>query len=756
MRRFWIACGFTCLTLLPSRAVGQIAPETQRIAQAGAPAKSGTVKLELHTAGGRTQFHMGEAVTLELTVTSEESTAFRIQLPGCGARATYQLHLDPGLVDRLEESEAAMYGIDIVSCGGGIGDVDLREKPIHEQMDLNDWFRIDAPGAYHISITSSLFLTTSNTIELEILPRDQGWEKIEFERASALIAFPRTTPAYAQGCRQLQLLETADAIAKLAKLFAQGKCADHADHLFMSPANRRVALGALQEAVSDPDTAMSPLFVRVLAFLSLYEQHPDWYPEWPRTNDSFNPLASPQQRISPSRLSTEGDAVAREELRVEQQFLSALPKKSAAARAESLKGFLFLGAATGLGPTTPLPAEMENVARDLLPSLFEALPEADQEAVLRTGWLGVKSPAMIPVLKRVVENSWHNLPLGIAIQRLYELSPSDGRQYVLNELSSFTPRLGIDVLGILPDKELPELDRIALRRITDAVDHKANTFTAADFIGRYASRAIENGLLELVAAHPTLVYESVGAGECETEADLLSYFVRVDPEKGKAMLERAMNVDRDPRGCHAELLPRLPESFTSPEIEDVAVAALDDPEPRLVQGALGLLRRGGTIKAKQALSDHFQTWHDAWKNRSRELDQPNQRDQRMIESVYFQTLTAAYGWIASTDEVRAFAGFCVSQECKDVAMRRAESMGDDTVLGIRAPAWEDLTGKVSIGPYYDVIRTIERLETKMSQYPKGTTFRIAPQVSRDAAQRLYDALAIWVADHGFRIQLPSP
>ena len=95
-------------------------------------------------------------------------------------------------------------------------------------------------------------------------------------------------------------------------------------------------------------------------------------------------------------------------------------------------------------------AKLFGAQKQELAAAFFDLPEADQDMMLRIRWEKCGGPAMIPVLKRIYQNPGaHIYPptSGIALRRLYELDPVEGRRLIVSEIESAHPRVGIEALN---------------------------------------------------------------------------------------------------------------------------------------------------------------------------------------------------------------------------------------------------------------------------------------------------------------------
>jgi hypothetical protein len=728
----------------------------RQIQTSAVPRADTAVKLELRLGDGRTQFHLGEIVPVELVFSSDESTEFSIFNPECEGRRTYQFHIEPpAFSDRLVEADAGLFGYFVDTCGhGGSNTVNLKDNPIQAKQVLNEWFRIDTPGEYRVSVRSFRFSVSSNSVELVILPSDPEWEKAELERAVELIRFPKEKPEHDQGCQIVRFLETDAATTELISRYAQGDCTTNVEAAIIGARDRSSVLRQLEDGINAPTVPISASYLRTLSIVSLYGQHPDWYPIWIKQSDSQKPLEAEPK----SRLWSQKSAVPSEELRYMQMVSSSLPRKTVQARAATLEQLLIISRSLTSLNALEIPEAVTNALREQLPETFSQLSGSQQALVLGSLWPEVKVPAFIPVLKAIVDSSPPNPPRASALRRLYELSPADGREAILRELGAEHPRVSIDILGILPDKELPEFDRMALRRLQREIENKEYPPYASNYIQRYASAAIAEDLQRLINAEPQLVYESVGAAECQQQANLLAYFLRVRPSLGAEMLQKSMREQRKPNGCHTELLRRLVDRHMSSEVESVALAALDDPEPRVVQSALFVLKQYGSVKARDLLWQHFRIWSAAWQPRAKALELPDEREQVATEGAYFETLSAPYGWITSVEDLRTLRTLCVSRQCVENADRAINHWPQGALqIIVSEPQGDEFNEKVGIANYFSVIGTVDRLKNKMAQYPKGSIFTIESSYNaRNTVQRVYDELKPWAAEQGLELQVRRP
>ena len=253
-------------------------------------------------------------------------------------------------------------------------------------------------------------------------------------------------------------------------------------------------------------------------------------------------------------------------------------------------------------------------------------------------------------------------------------------------------------------------------------------------------RAIAGKLRPLLDSH-------IGDMECGSEANLLAYFLRVVPRDGAELLGKAL----PQKQCSGQLLSRLADVRMSPEVESAAIAALDDKDARVVQEALRVLQRHGSVSAKQTIWDHFRRWHE---NQERigtaaSIDPETQG----FEGAYFDAASSAQAWLTSPEELRALGAFCTTLNCKQNAEQAAiYTTQVQFTIGFAGPYGEETTEHFGLGRY--PVGSMDRLKQKMLQYPRGTEFLLdARSRQQRSVQRIFGELKPWAVDHGFDLGL---
>ena len=696
------------------------------------------VDLELRISGSQTSFHIGEVIPVKLIFSSLDHTSIMIG-EDCMGHGTYRFHATPeGFIDRASERDAAGFGDGPAMCHGWPGQVnDLAEKPFVVDLDLNSYFRIETSGHYKVSVTTTRLgsVLTSNAVDVQILPHDAAWEKQELTRAVGMLKDCPTGGA-AEGCKVLGYLETRDAELEMARSY---EAFDYCDQMFypalINARNRKLVLDELDAGIAQPDRAIREGYLSVLAKVSLYQQHPNWYPE-PIPEDAQPVPTLNEPHHARSILWKTPGAVHREELHHAEILADEVTGKTGEARAVSLETLLELDN-TFMGDEVP--AKYAQLAREQLPAVFLNLPIMDQDLLLQRNWPGIGTPAMIPVLKQIVEHEIGG-PRGLALQRLTELSPDDARPIIVEGLRSGTPYQYWEI-SRLPDKELPELDAVLLGHLKKQLPNGYYVWFYAPYLSRYASAAIEGDVKALIDG-------KVGTLSARAEACIVAYLLRVDRAAGMQVLREELSAPA------SDFLLSLAEFTTPQETDLAALIALNNPDPGTQFQALALLQRYGSAEDKAVLLSFFRAWSRRWQLLPEQLS--SQENHTFdLEGSYLNALAMPQMWLPSADDIEALESFCVREDCRDrAAQMAAEARKDQFDIRYTPSVFvQQLEGMFSVGQYNN-ITGLDQLKQKLAQYPKGTVFTVRSDFAGYAqTQRVYESLRPLAAEHGFQLNV---
>ncbi len=184
----------------------------------------------LLTTGGPSRFHSGERIPISLEFSSTSHEKYKLNgasYDRSGRLPTEEFVLERAdIVDPFED----YFGIGVLGgIGGGLrGYPVLDSTPYRIELVLNDWFRFDRPGLYRLYIKSHRltreratgeaaertveFAAVSNILQIEILPRDPGWEQSKLAEVQAILQSSSDEERHALAERELRFLGTPSAV----------------------------------------------------------------------------------------------------------------------------------------------------------------------------------------------------------------------------------------------------------------------------------------------------------------------------------------------------------------------------------------------------------------------------------------------------------------------------------------------------------------------------------------------------------------
>jgi hypothetical protein len=191
----------------------------------------------------------------------------------------------------------------------------------------------------------------------------------------------------------------------------------------------------------------------------------------------------------------------------------------------------------------------------------------------------------------------------------------------------------------------------------------------------------------------------------------------------------------------------------TPEIEQEAVAHLDDPDVEVVASAVTTLGRYGSAEAEQPLWDRLRKWHSAWASRSSELPDgygPGLKNglETGLELALMEALGTGQGWFAGSEELGKLASLCLSA---DGCRKPQEMMAQYSATPV-INVFSGNEGHYSATVNQYQLDSLDSLKQKLTQFPKGTVFdwAFADDV-KDGAPILAQIQA-FLAEHGMTIR----
>ena len=255
---------------------------------------------------------------------------------------------------------------------------------------------------------------------------------------------------------------------------------------------------------------------------------------------------------------------------------------------------------------------------------FRGLPTNMQTNLLLSRWNIVGSPALLPILREIYANPLEpQAARDMAVRRIYELAPDEGRRIILAQLAQPYSSLSLSTLELLPDRSLPELnDMLASRAEAGQIEDA--------LILRYATgdivRRVEQAYLKRNADFDRQKLPHCGGA-------LIYYFLKQDPSFG----ERELRGDMDKPGAFPVCydigfqFQSLDRNAYSPALERLAIEFLTSNKVPVKRGAAEVLGKYGSPAAEKPLWDTLEYFHSWWKGRERELDDANGQESIQFE-----------------------------------------------------------------------------------------------------------------------------
>jgi hypothetical protein len=588
--------------------------------------------------------------------------------------------------------------------GGGANVQPLAAQPMVVAVDLNEWVRFDQPGEYRVTVhsrragvriqSSQRINAVSNELRVTLVPASPEWQQQTLQNALAGLNNPATRVTAA---KTLRYLGTEAAAREMAHYTQDPDCRLG---VIGSPF-RSAAVQEMRKLLRDPGTSIDHQFLDTLTLLSI--------PDTPGNHtQDFTQISS----------------------HLQEELLQAISLKRGEALMASVR--------TAMESPHAAEPEVRQALTDVLLANFDSLSPMQQSELVRNPATVLERPLLVPLLRKMAERYQEfaqpqspeavtaNQIAGEALLEWYSADPVNARPAILREILRPQPRFSVDVLGILPDQELAEAEQPLVAHFEAATDRFALRNLAA-LIARYAGASEESKLL----GH---LDRDLAAGLCDTQAPLLAWLLRVDPERARRRLEM-------PSGACRLSLAEVGKLQPGPLVEGLAIRALDGPDGFAIADATAYLTDYGSAGAEDALWSHFADWSKRWTGHESQLS-VSAPDVRVGQSL-MQALIMGSGWIVSDAKFLRMA---------DLALLPGQRQQITQYMQIwRSRPW--LLRSAGLGQYqigwYRAL-SIDAAKKKLQQFPRGSEFRwIAQGLPTDSA--VFKELAQFAALHGCKI-----
>lgn len=373
-----------------------------------------------------------------------------------------------------------------------------------------------------------------------------------------------------------------------------------------------------------------------------------------------------------------------------------------------------------------------NFAKPALAATLRDLPgysPSETSATLSEIWYLVGGLEIRAVLEAVLrhdpfDREWIEARR-IALRLLCYADPSAGHDALLAELRHFRPTLDESLTKLLPAATVPPMDGALIAHLARAQSGQIQHPAADPFllIALYLSPRSQEPMRR--------IYESQSS-PCQPE--ITAYFLRVQPAYAEQMLKRVTTgMHAAPGPCTMNYINRIPRLIMTPVLESYLIAHLQHENVYVKADSARLLSGFGTSAAKQPLWDSYIYFHEYWKGKEAQLNNPDYLDGRILEDRLRTSIARGRAWLTTEAELRRFAAMCVGERCK------ADSVDD-----LRIATEKPIPMELSLNPLeteariaqYAWFQGMDAIKTKLAQFPAGTRFQIrvsgqAPRSERD-------------------------
>ena len=712
-------------------------------------------KVTIAIPDGQTLFREGEIIPLALSFTSTADK--RYWADNRNYDRSGRLSIEAYCVEPEARDPLADYFRAGAFMGGGLGNTQqLSEKPFTATAELNEW-RQPGPGHYRLYVVSyrvwrppdsseatpygrvSLTLR-SNTIEFEIIKVGADWNDKQLQAATAAY-LNATDDERRKAARKLRFLNTKPSAETLAKLFwglnDQPGGWDLMFGLFGSP-YRAEAVAAMQREINNPDHPITQDFLHTLTKLQI-NADTSWDPP---AYDSAHPEVS--QEYWRKRQTHERDLM----LAAIAPTVAALPQKTGRTQALTVQA---LAESSDL-----LDGSTASQIRKQLIAAWGDLPEKTKQELIEYRWSLIAGADMLPILKEFVSRpappfrTMDAMTRDAAIQHIYELDATEGRSLILRDLRDPRAQPSISLVKLLTPDELRPIVQEAVGRIEKS-DARELDYHLVELYGDASA----------LVGMKTVFNDHLGQWACDPQTAMLRFFLRLESEFGAKAVEASL-ATRKVTGCYHFLLQELGDAL--PQVEPLAISALDDTDLEVANDAALALGHWGTASTEAALWARLKRFHQQWQGREGELRAtPPYTDPiaraTALESTLVNSIATGTNWICGPEKLAQLSALASPRPQIQVATWSKEwAQGQALIL----PNWypED---RLSFGMLQYSNLDEQQFRAKLSQMPGGMKLyfqmwkpgQISPPVSMEKQEGVFQALRSHAAQCGVTIEKKS-
>jgi hypothetical protein len=692
------------------------------------------VQLSLTLKGGQAVFREGEMIPLVLNFSTAVS---RYWLNTSSYDRSGRLGIDVYCVEPDGTDPLSTYYKQGAFMGGGLfSEIQLASKPFTEETELNEWHHLP-PGKYRLFVVSRRITrppetgetaeagkigvpVRSNSVEFLVQPAEEEWQKEQVRAAVATLSGSPKPEDARHSSRVLRFLGTRDSTRAMARLFDSNVQQPGQYDLMLglfSSSFPDVAVSAMRAEFASPTHAIGGEFLHTLVELQVLND-----PAW----------SQPESESNSAEFWKRSRAHYADLMRSEASDLAALVgRKAGAARAITLNALL---------QSSDDDPVLQKTIRPALIAAWKDLPRHTQQEMIVYRWQALDTPEMMPVLRSIAaeapppfRSEWSDLR-NAALRHIFEFEPTEGRELIARDLANPQASPSLENIRLLP----PEQIQGALPAVADRLRNGIARQLDYELLDLYGDASALGSAQTAFEAQSALY-------DCDPRTHLLRFILRVSPETGVELV-RASIADRTRTSCGKYLLQNLGDQLLP--AQQIAIEALNDPEPEVVNSAVVALGNWGSAEAETPLWERLQRFHQEWASRANEVrispefDTPG-RSAFNLEQSLTQAILGGHGWICPPDKLAGLSELVLSDyDLREV--KRATEEWQNRPFQISA-AWSP-----EENPRFQVLHSAdldeEQLKAKLAQFPSGTRFEwliwlpghIYPPVAVSTQEAVYE------------------
>jgi hypothetical protein len=600
-------------------------------------------EVRLEAKDARTQFTLGEPITLDL-VFSSHAPGFEVNTSIYGD-ISEEVNISPA--DGWFRSHSAS-GHDYFNTTQMEGD------SIRVPVLLNQGVVFSKPGHYEVSLTTNRLhgphfagRITTNTIGFDVTPIDEQHEAEMVSWLSEQIA-SSSGPPRTQAALQLSYLPGDDAVRAKVRWFLES--VDNPNENvqaqmlqgFGSSRNLKLQLDLLEAAWLDPQRVPESSLLEAMQQTRAFLRH--------QTLDDWHMVVAQKP--------ADGPDITEQERRADvSKIVATLSQRTGENRRDTA---YFLMEFSGLTD-----AEKELVRPAVLSEFAQMEPLA-QSMLLETRWNDIRDPSLVPALEGMLDGPVDGYSHSDALKRLIELAPDTAKPFALREICDPKSEVLVQQLADLPEATLPEADQCLETQLTTSTSsHNAHWHDKAMIAGRFASESLLPTMRKIYA-------DRKNWNPQPDEGAYLAFLLRYAPQEAVTTLE---TLGANLQGTF----------FYIDKVFEARKVPFPDPlenwlRGKLTKGAVdeeGLaayqLSRFGRAEDKSLVETRLEQLRRQWRERESGGDAASvansEKEAHKLEADLMSTLASADGgvWSVSREEMARLGEGCVTSECKRYA-----------------------------------------------------------------------------------------